>query len=119
MVQTAKIIGLRYLGKVCFAMYVNLLSFTTNNEKILLEQYAGISSAQAAKFLLIAPLQEIGGFGEVTFTNMPGTLNQREPYCLAFQFIRDRWDDIPSGSVLNTDLLGQSDNDINSYMLNI
>lgn len=115
--QTAKIIGLQYQKQVYYAMFINTLTFDNQEEIRILTEYAGITPYRAAKNLLIAPMQEVSKGGEVIFTNMPGTLTPREPYCTAFQFVRDRWDDIHSGAVLNADMVLRPDGKMDDYIV--
>jgi len=105
MPQPAKLIGLQYQDKIHYAMFINVRNFKSPTEVQMLTEQAGISTYQAYKYLLIAPLRELGQGGEIIFSNMPGKLVPRDPYILSFDFLRDRWDDIQSGTIINVDLV--------------
>jgi len=105
MTQAVKIIGLKYEAAVYYAMYINLRIFDSPEEIKILTEHAGISLARGKKDLLIAPLSKADYDGTVIFTHMPETLRPREPYVLAYQFVRDRWEDIQSSVVLNINVI--------------
>lgn len=101
--QAAKLIGLYYQDTVYYAMYLFAAAFDSTAEAGILNGQ-GLSLARAGKLLLIAPLDRLGG-GDVVFFAMPGDLQPREPYLLADRFVRDRWQEILSGAVLNVEVI--------------
>jgi hypothetical protein len=101
MTQTAKIIGLQYNGKIYYTMFINMLKFDSPEEVEILQEHAGITPYKIDKYLMMWPLQGYG-HGVIKFTRLPSDLNPSDPYINAFQFVRDRWDDIQSGDVLNS-----------------
>lgn len=105
MPQPAKIIGLQYQDKIYYAMFINVRSFKSPSEVKMLTEQARISPYQAYKYLLIAPLRGLGQGEEIIFSNMPGNIVPRDPYILSFDFLRDRWDDVQSGAIINVDLV--------------
>jgi hypothetical protein len=116
MTQTTKIIGLQYNGEIYYTMFINMLKFDSPAEVRILQEHAGITSYKIDKYLLMWPLQGCGDV-DFKFTRAPGDLIMRDPHINAFQFVRDRWDDIQSGDVLNTNSFLSIDGDINDYVV--
>ena len=103
--ESVKIIGLQYQGKIYYAIFLYMLDFRKPEEIEILEKQAGLSPYAGLKYLFMAPLENLGQDGEIVFSRMPGNLIPREPYILAFDFLRNRWADLWSGAIVDVDIL--------------
>lgn len=105
MTQAAKIIGVHFKGKTYFAIYLYIPAFSSPEAIEILTEQAHISMQRVDKYLMVAPLANLAGGNELVFMNMPDQLEPREPYILAYDFVKKRWQDIPEATTIDVDIL--------------
>ena len=105
MTQALKVIGLHFKGEIYFALYLYLPAVSSPQAISILTEQAKIPMQRIEKYLMIAPLNNLAGGNELVFTNLPDQLEPREPYILAFDFIKKRWQDLPETATLDVDVL--------------
>jgi len=105
MTQAAKIIGVHFKERTYYAIFLYIPAFSSPKAMEILTEQSHIPMQRADKYLMIAPLRNLDGGNELVFTNMPDQMEPREPYILAFDFVKKRWHDIPEATTIDVDIL--------------